>query len=427
MIHKWLEEWCDTLLYLGVLIGALFFFMSFWSGQYQIRYAEIVMQDFLIETTKQGKIISSDYEKMIRNLENINSGYDIEIKCTKYVLQPVYSLFSEEEIRAYYMGRNTKKEKQLMPYQIIVEEETEENLFLQTETNATILAAEQEQYVSLPEEGTIWSVEAVRPVQEVYEGENLISLCRINSQDGSYYAEAETVEATTSGIVWLQLEVNEDSFQVPVEVVCHPRRILCERGHEIINSKAVIAEYKRSGKLLCSYCEVIPEYIACDMALIQKKTGEKLCGEDVWTTVKYLDGHTEKITPETKEWQDTYDENYCGIQQVIIRYRGMEDTVMVVSENDSCRQCNQFCNERCYQDYIKFPYCIECMSKAPLFSGKVHEEEQQIMTKELLACLDRNQELLLQRGDFVSVVLMEQENQISFMQEQVKQDGTGEK
>ena len=148
-----------------------------------------------------------------------------------------------------------------------------------------------------------------------------------------------------------------------------------------------------------------------------------LSGEEVWITAVYLDGHAEKVIPEAEEWQDTYDENYCGIQTATIHYRGKEAVVTVVSENRSCQQCNEPCNERCYQDYIMFPYCTSCMSKIELFTGKVIEEEQIIMTNELLACLDENKELLLQRGDYITLILYDSEKNISIIQEQIKCNG----
>ena len=45
------------------------------------------------------------------------------------------------------------------------------------------------------------------------------------------------------------------------------------------------------------------------------------------------------------------------------------------------------------------------------------------MTNELLACLDENKELLLQRGDYITLILYDSEKNISIIQEQIKCNG----
>ncbi len=210
---------------------------------------------------------------------------------------------------------------------------------------------------------------------------------------------------------------------VPVEVLCHPRTVVCEFGHEVVNSRQILEESKRTGKLECPYCGLLPEYIVCNTAVLSKETGDKFRKDELWLTAAYPDGHTEQVTPESKDWADTYDENYCGIQQVTVNYRGAEAAVMVISENKGCRQCNAECNERCYADYIRFPYCTECMSRTALFTGKVQEEEQILGLQDLVCCLDEKGELLLKRGDFVTAALVQKGQYLTLLQREVMQDG----
>ncbi len=423
MIHKWLEEGYDTFLFLMIQFGSLLFFLLYWKGEYQLRYAEAVMQNFLTEVTVDGMISIENQEKLVQNLERINPEYEVELYCTEYVAQPVYALLPEDTLRKYYAERNVKKAVEFSQYEVKVEEEQAEQLQLQQETNATILAAVQKDFVSLPGENTGWSVEAVRPQQEVYKGERLITLCRVESEKGIYYAEAEPMAAELSGITQLKLWIEGIRYLVPVEIKCHPRTVVCSNGHEVVNSVSVLVESKEKGEVVCPYCAVLPKEISCSREVLTRKTGTGLKKEELWIKVTYLDGHEEKITPDSDEWQDSYDGNYCGIQQVKIVYRGIEDVVTVIAENEYCQECGGTCNERYYTDYKSFPYCTECMSKVPLFTGRIYEEERVMATAELVYLIDIYGEKDLHRGDFVKLQLYKRGKPLSALQKRVLQNG----
>lgn len=423
MGYKLLETWYDTVLYFGILLVSLVVFLEHWKDEYQIRYAEIVIQEFLTDVTVDGKIRLEDYEEIVRNLENINSQFDADICCMKNVLQPVYGLISEDRLSSFFLARNIKEIILLPEYSITIEEENTDLLQLQTESNSTLLATLPPKYLKLPEESRKWNVEAVKTYQEVYEGEELITLCRVDSPKGSFYVVAEPLIAETSGSAYLELLLNGNFYQIPIEVLCHPKIICCEKGHEIVNSKDVIEGSKANGKIVCPYCKILPEKLFVNKSIILKKTGTDLCGDDIAMTVIYMDGKKEEITPEMEEWQDTYDRNYCGIQQVTIKYRGMETVCTVVSENEDCQECGKSCNDRCYMDYIEKPYCLSCMSQTAMFTGKVYEDEQWITTDELVVRLDETGELLLERGDYIQVCLFNGEKRLSLIQQKVKQNG----
>lgn len=422
MVHRWLEEWCDTLLYVLILCSTLLFFLLYWKGECEVRYAEVVMQEFLSDVSKNGKITVEEHEKMVRNLANINTEYTVNIMCREFELQPVYGLVQEKKIKEYYLCRNIMEPKEILPCQIVIEEEPVESLHLQTETNASVLADVQN-WMPLPEDKVEWSVESVRPYQEVYEGEELITVCRVRSLQESYYAEAEAMVADSSGTVQLQIMIEGEYYFVPVEVVCYPRVVRCKNGHEVTNSVAVLKESLQTGTVACPYCAFWPEKVQCERPLIYKKTGEALKKEENQITVTYLDGHKEVITPESEEWQDSYDNNYCGMQSVIVSYRGMEDCFTVISENERCRSCGKECNDRSYMDYLSFSYCTHCMSEVPLFSGEVYEAENVASVNEVLLALDTSGKWELQKGDFVVLQLSAKEKQLSLMQSKILQDG----
>ncbi len=423
MIRNWMEVLFDTLCYLGIVIGLLFFFVLYWSDSYQLKCAEAILDEFLKNVAADGTVTLEQYEGVVHRLVRINGGYEMEISGVSYELQPIYAQIPKEKLDRYYMGRNVRKEQLFSEYKLEIHEEDATQMLFQTETNATILAADKNAYLPLPGEEVVMGIQAARPVQEVYEGEMLITLCKITSSNGSYYVEAEPIVAENSDIVQMSVSIGGKRYGVPVEVICYPRIISCLNGHRIVNSKEIIECRKQSGVIPCPYCKSIPGIIRCNTPVITRKTGTCLEKNEVLLDVTFLDGHTEQVSPEDMEWEDDYDEYYCGIQTVIVRYRGLETTLTIVSENEECRQCMGKCNERYYQDYLTFPYCTECMSKALLFSGEVYEEVMETGTAELMARLDREKLFFLEFGDYFVVKLWKNGEIQSVMQTRINRDG----
>jgi len=425
MIHKWLEEWHDTVLFFGAILGLVAVFLGYWKGEYQNRYAEQILQDFLSAITVKGEITSEEYERLIRSLDAINPEYNTELSCFVYEPEPIYALIPEEELILYYMDRNVKNEVEFCKYDPVIAEPFPESLCLQKESNADIMASAHNK-LPLPEDESVWKIEAHEPIQWVYKGENLITMCHIVSEEGEYYAEAEPVKAESTGIVYLRLQIGGEEYEIAVQAYCYPRIVVCENGHEVVNSEQILARSNTIRKEVCPYCEILPEKISCKTELVRKETGSILTEQDVWITVSYMNGTTEIVTPDSTEWQDSYDENYCGFQEVIVSYRGKEDKFFVISENAGCRQCNEACNERNYQDYICFPYCTKCLSETELFSGKVYEGEQIISSGELIDYLDANGKKSFQQGDFIRIYLTKKKRYVSMVQGKVIQDGQNE-
>lgn len=422
-MHKWMEELFDTLLYLGFVMGMLMFSACYWNGACQLRGAELVVEEFLNVVAAEGKISLEEYEKLLQGLYRLNSSYEPEILCSRYVLIPCYAQIPKEKLDSYYMERNVRAEVILQQGDIEVVQENAEELRLLEETNASLLAAKNSDYLPLPEQGSEWHVQAVFDRQEVYEGESLITLCKISSEQGNYYAEAKEKTASTSGMTCLELQIEEEAIQVPVEVICYPRIVTCIYGHEIVNSKEKIEEFKQTGNFTCPYCAVFPASMKCQTNFLYKRTGEPINKEELWLEVTFMDGHKECITPEAIEWQDDYDENYCGIQIVTVQFRSLEEFVTVISENGGCKQCNAACNERCFADYTSFPYCTKCMSETLLFTGEVYEEEKQIPFEKMVSVLDKEGEMLLNAEDLITVKINNRGTVRSILHRDVMRDG----
>ena len=56
MLRIWLEEWFDTLLMLFLVFGSLLFSFYYWKEQYNMRYANVVIEDFLEKASTEGKV-----------------------------------------------------------------------------------------------------------------------------------------------------------------------------------------------------------------------------------------------------------------------------------------------------------------------------------------------------------------------------------
>lgn len=420
MIHKWVSNFYDSLLYLGIIFSLLFFFGWYWNAEYQIRHAELVLQSFLDGVSSEGKIDMVSYDQMVRLLDKISADYQIEMIYTEYIQKPVYALHTEDELVQYYMNRNRIHVEELVPEEFVVEEEAEE-LCLQKETAMDLLAAENAEYLPLPEQGKKLQVEAVRNYQEVYEGEEIITLCKVAVGEEYYYTEAKKQYGTHSGEIILEVTIGEEVYFVPIAVSCYPRKINCEYGHEVVNSKKIIQEKKETGKISCPYCKEIPDMITVNTPVLYKRAGTELQNE-VWLTVRYLDGHEAQITTDMEEWQDNYDVNYCGLQLVTVGYRGKEDSVIIISENEGCVQCGQECNERTFSDYMAFPYCIKCMSEVPLFTGVTYEEKHQMSNSELLATLAVG-EIYMEVGNFLMLKLWKGNKCELILQNKIRRNG----
>ena len=422
MTHRLLEEWFDTLMYLALITGMLILFCCYWKTEYRVRLSEVVVQEFLQEVSAEGKITLATYEQMRRNLERFVPGYEVEMMSTDYVLQPVYAMLEKEQLERYYQERNIRKEIILQQEETVVVEEDAEHLCMQKETNASILAADVGRYLPLPEEENI-VIEAVRQYQEVYEGEALITVCRITSDIGTYYAETPVMYADVSGKYYFSISVDGISYDVPVVVDCYPRIVTCTNGHKVVNSESVREEWKKSGMVRCPHCHEIPIRITCNTTVLQTMTGEKLSKDEIYIIVEFMDGHFEVICPGEAGWQDNYDSNYCGTQKVTIRYYGAESEVVVTSMNGNCAICGEMCGNRNYSDYTNFPYCTGCMSEVPLFNGEVFCDEQKKDNTALLKLLDEKGEVCFTYGTLIVVKVSKDGKCALLLQNEVKQDG----
>lgn len=410
MLHKWLGELVDTVWFLLFLLGLLTGFCLYWRNGYETRYAELVLREFLEISSREGGVSLEEYEALQQRLYRWNTSYTLELYCRRTELEPCYARLPVETLEAYYMKRNIRQEIPLERIMVQMEEEDAETMRMQEETNETILAVEAGQFLPLPEEGTILWAEAVRKVQHVYEGEEIITLCVVHSETGNFYAVAEPVKAERSGEILLTVPIGDGVLTAAVELVCYPRKKVCENGHRYVNSRQVIQEGK------CPYCYLCPEKAESSISTVFCTLGQPLSETELWLTVTYPDGHEEVVTPGDPGWKDDFDRNYCGIQTVTIWFYGVEEKVVVVTEAGECRKCGSDCTARSYQDYMAYPYCPECMSQVPLFTGEVRELESMVTLGQVVSIVDHSGFFILEKGDWLTAYLKKDGKVISILQ-----------
>ncbi len=417
MLRIWLEEWFDTLLMLFLVFVSLLFSFYYWKEQYNMRCASVVIEDFLEKASTEGKVSIQELEVLLQQIQRIDKQYILECIYTGIKLEPCYAKIQKEQLDNYYFKRNLRKEFVLTEQDIFIPEEIVEGLCLQEETNASILASGKEHYLPLPEDKAIFSITAIRPKQKVYEGEALITLCLVISEDGNYYVEAEPIVATHSGNVYMIANINGKQEYVKVEVSCYKRELICEKGHKFANTKERIEQMEQTGmQPICSICQKLPKQVQCNQTTVVLKTGESLVNTPLFLEVTYLDGHVEKIFPFMEGWNDNYDKNFCGIQTVTIQYKQLRDTVVVISEGENCLNCGNVCTGKAHKDYIEFPYCTECMAQYPLFTGEVYEEQWRMNLRELIIFLENERVLFMEEGEQLTVAI-KKENTYVLMKE----------
>lgn len=399
-----MEEFYDMLLFIGILLGTLAFFICFWQESFQKQIVRMVVSDFLNQVATNGSISLEDYEGFLHQVSKINRNYKVELTYHGVIEEPCYALLSKEELEQYYLSRNVREECSLPLYeqeQEVISEEWK----LQKETNSSILAAGGEQYIPLPESGGALEVEAVRKQQRVYEGEELITLCFVQTEQGAAYVEAEPIRAEESGVVELVILLGDVITCAKVEVLCYPRQRVCAEGHMYRNTEEMILTEEGGGEVICPICSIVPVEIVCNCQTLLQKVGEEFLPERVWLTAKFMDGTEEKITPESEEWLDDFDKNFCGLQLVTVQYRGVQTQLVVVTEGKLCLNCGAVCGGRYYADYIQFPYCAECMSKVALFTGEVFTTEYKKNAEEIVADMDSTGQFVMKRDDYLTVLI----------------------
>lgn len=173
----------------------------------------------------------------------------------------------------------------------------------------------------------------------------------------------------------------------------------------------------------CPVCRQTPERICVTLGEVAYPVGTMWEEISLETEVVFLDGHAEKISRGVCGWQDDYDENYCGFQNVTVMYYDVKTVVSIVTEGGPCLHCGAKCTGRSFGDYQEFPYCDACMAEVPLFTGEVYREEQKMSLERMIAEIDRTGRMQFKKGDLLTAVIRKKGKVRAVLSESVNNDG----
>ncbi len=419
-----LEEFYDFVLFLLGIGGLTFFFIFYWGTSYKQRYAESIVQAFFSNTSAEGGFTREDYEGLVTQVKKLDDRLSIQLTAELYEKEPVYVNLPVEELDTYFRKRNIRKEITLHRQLPAFWEEGEPPEKLQEESNATILAETAGAALPLPGEGESVNVTAVRPQQIVYEGEELITLCRVTSTEGTYYTAAVPVRAEKTEKVQLVVYLGDRIYKTEVDVICVPKSLECENGHSYWNTRERVKDFLASGDAAgCPACKKTPIQLSVEGGLITIPVGTKLLDFIDKVEVTYLDGHTEYIRPEGEGWQDDYDYNYCGLQTVRIYYYDAVTYCTVLTQGNLCKQCLFPCADRCHNDYKDFPYCSFCMSAQYMFSGKVVETVTVWKQERMLASVEKQGFFMMRKNDRLTAAVYYRGRLLSVLEQYMENNG----
>lgn len=420
-----IEECFSTMLFFCVLFLSVAGTAASWNEEVKLRCAENIVSEFLNEASAHGYVTAEEYAKLRERLWMIDSSYQAECRQIIHLLSPVYEYQDELELERYYAERNIRKPMAIE--EVLIKEEKEQGSF-QDFDNATLLAGSGGTlFVPLPGEDEEEEVtEAVVPVQKVYIGEALVTLCRVKKGGSIQYVEAEPIALYVPGTHRAELRLQGKDTGVFLEVTVYQRSIVCDAGHSYANTKERIEYYEKTGVLEeCPYCAEIPERLEFPETTVYKAIGTSLFETGLSARAYYKDGREETILPGCDGWQDDYDAGYYGMQLVTVYYKGRTSHLTVVTEGGICPNCGNECRNRCYADYKIQPLCNKCLKEMPVYTGTTTVSEY-IAGKEVFTeAWETEGCYFLQQNGSLQVVVSSPKRRI-LMQERIIRSGTGE-
>lgn len=351
------------------MVGPALFFLLFKSTQKEV-FVEELTRDYLESVTSSGCIETDDYVLYREALAGID-GFDTVLHYTTYHEEPVYGLYSKAEIDNFFDGRNvwdTHVDLTTMP---TVEDEDPAGLRMQKYTNATALAKLMNSGLPIGSgvASPSYTYTAVEPTQEVYEGEYLATVVKIETGEQSYYAEADLIQASGFGWQNYNLRFRGMPIGATISVRVWPRQIHCGNcGNTYTCTEETVEHYKFYNTWsYCPYCRVQVRRITADMPVVSCPIGTK--EEDVNTvkfTVEYYDGTTEQLM--LKDFANNYSESYGGEQNITVSYKGYAQAGVckVVTVCPTCSCGTQITNRSTF-DCSVYPKCSDCMTGVPVY------------------------------------------------------------
>lgn len=357
-------------------LGPTLFFSMYKSTQKET-FAEEYTRDFLESVTSSGNIEAEDYMQYRDALAGID-GFDTELHYTTYHEEPIYSYYSLAEIDAFFNARNVWDRHYAKTETPVADDVDPNTLRMQNKTNATALASILGGGLPIGNDVPLasYSYTAFEPLQELYAGELLATVVKVETGTMSYYMEADMLPASLPaggvGDKTFSLTVGGASIGASVTAFVWPRQVVCSYcSNTYTCTKQVVDHFRMySTWAYCPYCRVLVRDITADMTTYTCPVGTKDSDiSSITFTVEYYDGTKEQFT--LSELSHNYSSSYAGEQNITVSYKGFNKTNVckITTECPNCTSCGAQIMNRNAFDCSVYPKCSSCMVGSPAYLG----------------------------------------------------------
>ena len=227
----------------------------------------------------------------------------------------------------------------------------------------------------------------LRDKETVLKGSPLLKCAIILYSDGSERAvtcsiDTDSSECCENRIVRLSYEIDGITLECTYLLDVLPDVGKCINGHSY---------YRKNvwGSEECPYCAEYPEYIEilAPYEPLNVRQRESLVSAGVTLKVVYMNGREEILYG---GYADNFNENYSGMQKVMVSYRGSTDTILINNIEDG--------------KILKQPY----------FEGKVLSYERIVYKEEIVETLYSKGQYGLKKGDYLKLEIQTGEEMLVY-------------
>lgn len=355
------------------MAGPALFFLLSRASQKEV-FAEELSRDFLEAVASAGGIRVADYMVFRDGLAGID-GFETRLDYTTYHTEPVYGYYGRAGIEAFFSGRNRRDTYYSRTTAPDAEDADPSALRMQRDTNARVLARLMDEGLPLGNDIPLasYTYEAFVPVQELYAGEYIATVLKVDTGRTVYYTEGDLLPATGSGVQSFRLSVGGVPVNAYVSAVVWPRQITCRVcGNRYTCTDKVVEYYRENGIwAYCPYCRTLVKDITADYPSVTVPVGTKEADiTGITFTAEYYDGTTETLA--LSGLSHNYSPGYAGEQEITVSYKGYDKAGIckIITECPPCTGCGARITDRNAADCRLYPLCPGCMEGIPVFLGE---------------------------------------------------------
>lgn len=358
------------LLVIVCLIGPALFFQMYKSIQKEA-LAEESSRDFLESVTSSGKISDTEY-MLFRDGLALLDGFDTTLNYTTYHNEPVYQFYSATHIADYFNSRNKWDRHYYHTAEPVINDEDPGSLRMQKQTNATVLAKLMEDGLPLGNDAPRTATyTAVVPSQEIYAGEQLVTVVKVDTGDMVYYAVGGDIAPTVDGNY--QIYVNGVLTSAVVSVKAWKRQVVCPTCHNTYTCTKEVLDYYKAYHVWsrCPHCASLIKDITVDHPTTSVPIGTKEADViDISFTATYYNGRTETLA--LSDMSHNYAAGYAGAQNISVSYKGFhkDNVCTITTVCPNCAGCGAAITNRNAFDCELYPFCSTCMSIRQTYLGE---------------------------------------------------------